>query len=124
MIQPRIRSEGEVKILSTNSFVLYTKIGSRQKKGEKGEEKREEKRDKQKVEEKERKRGSIGGREQGWVGVEEDVHVHGNETKTPTAESTDSEDGEKQDSSLLGLAVTTNNQRLCCPIESRTRVFP
>ena len=28
-------------------------------------------------------------------GVEEDVHVHGNKTKTPTAESTDSEDGEK-----------------------------
>ena len=70
MIQPRIRSEGEVKILSTNSFVLYTKIGSRQKKGE---EKGEEKGDKQKVEEKERKRGSIGGREQGWFGVEEEV---------------------------------------------------
>lgn len=55
--------------------------------------------------------------------MEEEVHEHGDEIKILTAESTDSEDGKKQDSSLLGLAVTTNNQRLCCPIESRARVF-
>ena len=65
----------------------------------------------------------MGGREQGWDGVEEEVHEHRDEIKILTAESTDSEDGKKQDSSLLGLAVTTNNQRLCCPIESRARVF-
>lgn len=45
-------------------------MGVREERGSKREEKGEEKGDKQKVEEKERKRG---GREQGWVGVEEEV---------------------------------------------------
>ena len=45
------------------------------------------------------------------------------EVQRLTTESSDSEDSKKKDSSPFGLAVPTNNQRLCCPIESRARVF-
>jgi len=74
-----------------------------------------------------RRRGKrkLEGREggDGREGEEEEEERGRGEEGRLTAKSSDDEDSEKEDCSLFGLAVATDNQRFCCTVEGGPRVF-